>query len=59
MYEKSIKYDRATRDFALYLNDDLVGFAASYHEGEIILDRLVFELLSDAQPADAQKESAA
>lgn len=46
MYRKEIVYDRATRDYAMYLDDELIGFARNYHEAEITLDRIVFELLS-------------
>ncbi len=46
MYQKEIKYDRETRDFACYLDGELVGFARNYHEAEILLDNLVFELMS-------------
>lgn len=46
MYRKEIVYDRETRDYAMYLDGELVGFARTYHEAEITLDQLVFELLS-------------
>ncbi len=46
MYEKSIRYDRETRDYAMYLDGELVGFARNYHEAEVTLDQLVFELMS-------------
>ena len=46
MYEKSIRYDRETRDYAMYLDGELVGFARTYHEAEVTLDQLVFELMS-------------
>lgn len=46
MYRKEIIYDRETRDYACYLDGELVGFARNYHEAEILLDQLVFELLS-------------
>ncbi len=45
-YEKAIKYDRETRDYACYLDGELVGFARNYHAGEIMLDQLVFYLLA-------------
>ncbi len=45
MYSKTIVYDRETRHYAMYLDDELVGFARTYHEAEITLDQLVFELL--------------
>lgn len=46
LYRKRIEYDRETRDFALYLDDELVGYARSYADGESTLDALVFELLT-------------
>jgi hypothetical protein len=46
MYRKEIVYDRETRDYAMYLDGELVGFARNYHEAEITLDQLVFELMS-------------
>jgi hypothetical protein len=45
MYEKAIIYDPETRDFAMYLDGELVGFARTYQEAEITLDQIVFELL--------------
>jgi len=45
MYRKEIVYDRATRDYAMFLDKELVGFARTYHEGEVTLDQLVFELI--------------
>lgn len=46
MYAKEIRYDRETRDYAMYLDGELVGFARTYHEAEVTLDHLVFELIS-------------
>lgn len=46
MYRKEIVYDKETRDFAMYLDGELVGFARTYHEAVITLDQLVFELMS-------------
>jgi hypothetical protein len=46
MYEKAIVYDPETRDFAMYLDGELVGFARTYQEAEITLDQLVFELIN-------------
>ncbi len=43
---KEIVYDRETRDYAMYLDGELVGFARTYHEGEVTLDHLVFELIT-------------
>jgi hypothetical protein len=45
-YRKEIVYDRETRDYAMYLDGELVGFARTYHEAEVTLDQLVFELIS-------------
>ena len=45
-YAREISYDRSSRDYAMYLDGELVGYARTYHEAEITLDELVFELLS-------------
>lgn len=45
-YRKEIVYNRETRDYAMYLGGELVGFARTYHEAEVTLDQLVFELMS-------------
>lgn len=45
MYKKEIIYDPETRDFAMYLDGELIGFARTHHEAEVTLDQLVFELL--------------
>lgn len=45
MYRKEIVYDRETRDYAMYLDLELVGFAKTYHDAEIELDRLVLDLI--------------
>jgi hypothetical protein len=46
MYRKEIVYNRETRDYAMYLDGELVGFACIYHEAEVMLDQFVFELMS-------------
>lgn len=46
MYRKRIAYDRTTGDFAMYLNGELVGYAATYLQAESALNTLVYELLS-------------
>lgn len=65
MYQRKIEYDRESRDYACYLKCgdgeyELVGFARTYHEAEVTLDQLVFELLSgqyfqQARPAEMAK----
>jgi hypothetical protein len=50
---KEIIYDRTTRDYALYLDGELVGFAGSYHEGEIKLDQLIYARLAHDEPKAA------
>jgi hypothetical protein len=46
MYTKQIKYDRDAKQFAMYLDNELVGYARTLLEAETTLDALVFELLS-------------
>ncbi len=45
-FTREISYDRETRDFALTLNGELVGFARSYADGERVLDELVYAKLT-------------
>ena len=45
MRHKLIMYDRSTRDFAIYLDGELVGYARSYLEAEAVLDQLRMERL--------------
>jgi hypothetical protein len=45
-YSKEIKYDRETRDFAMYLDGELVGWAATSHDAEVALDKIVLERIS-------------
>ncbi len=45
MGRKLIVYDRSTKDFAIYLGSELVGYARSYLEAEAVLDQLHMELL--------------
>lgn len=46
MYHKMIQYDRETGDFAMHLNGELVGYAATYLQAETTLNKLVYELLT-------------
>ena len=53
MYKKAIVYDPETQDFAMYLDDALVGFARTYQEAEQTLDALVYTLLNSQYLAKA------
>lgn len=46
MYRKEIRFDRESRDYAMYLDGELIGYARTYHEAEMTLDQLVFELMN-------------
>lgn len=46
LYRKEIVWDRESRDYAMYLDGELVGFARTYHEAEVTLDQLVYELMT-------------
>jgi hypothetical protein len=52
-YRKEIFYDRDTRDYACYLDGELIGFQRNYHEAEIYLDSVAFDLLSGGAFRDA------
>lgn len=56
-YEKSIQFDRYTRDYRLLLNGEFVGYARNYHEGEIQLDQLVFELMTHGGADDVPTDN--
>ncbi len=45
MSRKLILYDRTTRDFAIYVDGKLIGYARSYLEAEAVLDQLHMEIL--------------
>jgi hypothetical protein len=45
MGQKLIMYDRSTKQFAIYLSGELIGYARSYLEAEAVLDQLHMELL--------------
>lgn len=44
-FEKEIVYDRETRDFAMYLDGELIGFARNFQEAEEMLDDLIYRRL--------------
>ncbi len=46
--QKHIKFDRLTKDYAAYLNGQLVGYFRTHSEAQSELDRLAFEALKRA-----------
>jgi hypothetical protein len=55
-YEKEIRYSPTDRDYAMYLDGELVGFARTYHEAEITLDELIHTILSHTPTATCTHE---
>lgn len=45
MDRRLIVYNRATKDFAIYMGSELVGYARSYLDAEAVLDQLRMERL--------------
>jgi len=43
---RNIRYDRATRDFAAYVDGILIGFFGSFHAAEVACDQYVFDTLT-------------
>lgn len=41
---EGIQYDPETRDFAVYLDGELIGFARSYREGDAMLNAVKSEI---------------
>jgi len=44
MYRKEVLFDPELRDYACYLDGELVAFTKTYQEGINLLDQLVFDL---------------
>jgi hypothetical protein len=59
VYHKEIRYDTETRDYAMHLDGELIGFARTHQEAQITLDTLVHELLSGRYAGAASAEQAA
>lgn len=57
MYQKEIVYDRETKDFRMELDGEFIGFARTYHEAEVTLDGIVFDLLSGNADARAEADA--
>ena len=51
MQDRAIVYNRHDHAYDLFLNDELVGTADSYTQGEAELDRLVYDRTQRATPA--------
>jgi hypothetical protein len=63
-YTKEIKYDRDTKDFAMKLNGEIFGYARTYLQAEVTLDKVVYNLLTMeaavvAEDIDVTEEQAA
>ena len=46
-FQKEIAYNRETRDFRATLDDNLIGYFATYHDAENALDQIAYDLLAD------------
>lgn len=44
-FTEEIKYDPESKDYMMLLDGELRGYARSYHEAEVTLDQLVYDLL--------------
>ena len=45
-YAKAIVYEHEGREFSMWLDNILVGYARTYQEAEESLDELIYELLT-------------
>jgi len=46
-FERSIEYDRETRDYRATLDGDYIGHFSTFHAAEVMLDRVAFDLIAD------------
>ena len=49
---RRIDYDRQTHDYAMFLDEQFIGFAATYHAAETTLDQVVADRLEWQARAD-------
>lgn len=52
-YAREIVYSPETKDYAMYLNGELIGFARTHHDAEVTIDELVRSTLTHAAPEPA------
>ena len=52
-FTKEIAYNRETRDFRATLDDNLIGYFATYHDAENALDQIAYDLLADGAALSA------
>lgn len=55
-YTKEIKYDRITKDFAVMVNGECIGYAGSYTDGESMANNHVYNLLTRTPNAVTEAE---
>ena len=48
-FRKEIRYDRATGDYRAELDGNYIGHFATYHDAEVALDQVAYDLLMDGQ----------
>jgi len=51
--ERTIRYDRATRDFRAEVDGILIGFFGSYHAAEVACDQYCYDELARLEPVNA------
>jgi hypothetical protein len=44
--KREVLYDRETRDYALYLDGQIVGYARTRHEGDARLNAIVYQRMA-------------
>lgn len=47
---KEIVYSREDRDYKMLLDGECIGFARTYHQAEVTLDQVMYELLAHSDP---------
>lgn len=43
---RAVVFDRTTREYAMILDDEIIGYAQTHHQAEATLDALAYEILS-------------
>lgn len=59
LLDSEIKYDRTTKDYAVYISGELIGYGRNYSEAEQIRTEALSEMAIDAEVTRREMREAA
>lgn len=57
LLDSEIKYDRETRDYAVYIGGELIGYGRNYHDAEQIRTQALWEAQIDMVVTEREMRS--